>query len=175
MIQLTAKACIVGDFAVGKTSTVERFVNNQFSEKYLTTVGVKIDTKETPLPDRGVSQKLVLWDVAGKDTFGDIEFAYLRGAAGIIYVADGTRSQTIATAHDLRRQIEARIGETPFVFLLNKSDLESAWEVSARQIEALRAAVSNLFITSAKRGDNVDDALTRLSEMIADRELAAER
>ena len=51
MTTITSKVCIVGDFAVGKTSVVERFVTNQFSDKYLTTVGVKIDTKEIDLPD----------------------------------------------------------------------------------------------------------------------------
>ena len=46
MAELTKKICIIGDFAVGKTSSVARSVNGVFSDKYLTTVGVKIDTKE---------------------------------------------------------------------------------------------------------------------------------
>lgn len=173
MIHLTSKICVVGDFAVGKTSTVERFVNNHFSAKYLTTVGVKIDTREITLPEKGVVQKLVLWDVAGKDCFGAVEFAYLRGAAGIIYVADGTRSPTIATAQELRRQFESRSGEIPNVFLLNKSDLTSAWEMSERQVDELRRDEENLFVTSAKTGDSVDTALILLANLIAERELAA--
>jgi small GTP-binding protein len=173
VIPLTAKVCIVGDFAVGKTSTVERFVNNHFSEKYLTTVGVKIDTKEIELPDRGVRQKLVIWDVSGKDRFGDIEFAYLRGASGLIYVADGTRSATITVANDLRRQFDDRYGERPFVLLLNKSDLESAWDVSEAQIARLRDDIGDVYVTSAKTGDQVGRALTSLAASIADRELAA--
>lgn len=171
MTPLTSKVCIVGDFAVGKTSTVERFVNQEFSEKYLTTVGVKIDTKEVELTERGIVQKLVLWDVAGKDRFGDIELAYLRGASGVIYVADGTRARTISVAQELREQIESRYGEQPYVFLLNKFDLTSTWEVSEKQLQMLKDDVGNLFVTSAKTGSSVNDALISLAGTICDREL----
>ena len=88
MTAVVSKVCVVGDFAVGKTSVTERFVNNHFSEAYLSTVGVKIDTTQIDFPDLDVQQKLVIWDVAGADTFGPTEFAYLRGADGFIYVAD---------------------------------------------------------------------------------------
>ena len=78
MTRITSKICVVGDFAVGKTSVIERFVNNQFSDKYLTTVGVKIDTKEVSLAERSIAVKLIIWDVAGAEEFGAKEFAYLR-------------------------------------------------------------------------------------------------
>ncbi len=169
MNQFSAKVCILGDFAVGKTSTCERFVNNQFSEKYLTTIGVKIDTKEVPLSG-GVSLKLVLWDVAGTDRFGPVEFNYLRGASGYIFVADGSRSLTIATARNLKQQSIDRYGELPSVFLLNKSDLTREWEVSDEDERRLSEEFSDLFVTSAKTGDNVASALERLGEMIAERD-----
>lgn len=172
MNTVTSKVCVVGDFAVGKTSTVERFVNNHFSEKYLTTVGVKIDTKEVALPEHGVTQKMVLWDVAGKEIFGDIEMAYLRGASGYIFVADGTRSATIYVAKNLRKEIEARYGPRPFVLLLNKSDLKSAWEVSDALLEELRSENDHVFVTSAKTGDDVEEALTTLATLITDSDTA---
>ena len=174
MTQVSCKICILGDFAVGKTSTVERFVNNQFSEKYLTTIGVKVDTKEVALSD-GLALKLVVWDVAGTHTFGDVEFAYLRGASGHILVADGTRSDSVITALELRKQVEDRYGELPFVFLVNKSDLTEAWEVSAEQEQALRKECSDVFITSAKTGEHVAEAIERLSQMIAEREFSQSR
>lgn len=167
MTPLTSKACIVGEFAVGKTSTVERFVNQQFSDKYLTTVGVKIDTREIDLPRQGIRQKLVLWDVAGASRFGAIEFSYLRGAAGVIYVADGTRPDTIDVARNLRASIEEKYGPLPFVFLINKCDLAREWECSAEMLDRLKAEVSNVFITSAKTGEAVEEALEVLASDIA--------
>ncbi len=168
MTAINSKVCIVGDFAVGKTSVVERYVNNQFSDKYLTTVGVKVDTKEIELPDAGVRQKLILWDVAGTDTFGDREFAYLRGASGHVFVADGTRPHTLTTVEQLREEVIERYGPGPSVLLINKHDLTSAWEVSQERIAKLEPDFGAVFLTSAKTGEQVEDALVRLAGLIVE-------
>lgn len=171
MTLITSKVSVVGDFAVGKTSVVERFVNNQFSEKYLTTIGVKVDTKEIDLPLRHLTQKLIIWDVAGSDRFGDSEIAYLRGSAGFIFVVDGTRPQTLLTAHSLRKQVETKYDCRPCIMLVNKKDLTNAWEISAEQIESLADDYDAVYRTSAKTGDDVETALTRLADLIVGREL----
>ncbi len=171
MITLTSKICVVGDFAVGKTSVVERFVNNQFSEKYLSTVGVKIDTKEIEFPEKNVAQKLVIWDVAGSDRFGHTEFAYLRGANGYIFVADGTRPTTLGSVDNLREQITGRFGPAPAVMLVNKKDLVADWAVSDERFEMLADVYEDVYRTSAKTGDAVEHALTRLAEKIIEQDL----
>lgn len=171
MSGFSTKICILGDFAVGKTSTAERFINNQFSEKYLTTIGVKVDTKELPLDD-GITLKMVIWDVAGTDRFGEVEFAYLRGASGYIFVADGTRSDTVASVRELRQQSEDRYGALPCVLLLNKSDLIADWAITPEDEQKLRDDFADLFVTSAKTGDNVEAAITQLGRAIAAREFS---
>jgi small GTP-binding protein len=162
---------VVGDFAVGKTSVIERFVNNQFSDKYLTTVGVKIDTKEVSLEERGVLVKLVIWDVAGAEEFGAKEFAYLRGASGFIFVVDGTREKTLTSARTLREQIQERYGESPAVLLLNKSDLAGMWRIDDAKIEPLRSEFNDIYRTSAKTGDAVELALTTVANLVVTRDL----
>ncbi len=171
MTAVTSKVCVVGDFAVGKTSVTERFVNNHFSEKYLSTVGVKIDTAEISDPAHALTHKLVIWDVAGADEFGPREFAYLRGANGFIYVADGTRSATLASVEHLHSQISEKYGATPFVLMVNKRDLQSEWQVGDEYLDALRSAYGNVFQTSAKTGDDVGRALTCLADLIIKKEL----
>ncbi len=171
MITLTSKVCVVGDFAVGKTSLVERFVHNHFSEKYLSTVGVKIDTKELVFSDRNVAQKLVIWDVAGSDRFGHTEFAYLRGANGYIFVADGTRPTTLGSVDSLREQISGQFGEAPAVLLINKRDLEVDWDIGQKRLERLRDSHADVFLTSAKSGDEVERAMQRLAEKIIEKDL----
>jgi len=168
---ITSKICVVGDFAVGKTSVVERFVKNQFSEKYLSTVGVKIDTKEIDFPALGVAHKLVIWDVAGSDEFGPTEFAYLRGASGYIFVADGTRPATLAAVEHLHSQIGQKYGPAPFVLLVNKRDLSHDWSVSDDYLAALTKAYRHVYRTSAKTGDDVEQAMTRLAELIIDNDM----
>jgi len=171
VIGLTSKVCVVGDFAVGKTSVIERFVNNQFSEKYLSTVGVKIDTREIEHARQGVAHKLVIWDVAGADRFGAAEFAYLRGANAYIFVADGTRPLTLRSAETIRGQIEEQYGLTHSVLLLNKRDLVSDWSVSDERRDELRGNFDHIYMTSAKTGDEVEQAIIQLAEMIVDSEL----
>ena len=171
MTPLTSKVCVVGDFAVGKTSVVERFVTNQFSEKYLSTVGVKIDTKEIDFPALGLKHKLVIWDVAGAEEFGPREMAYLRGASGYIYVADGTRSATLKAVERLHSQIGEAYGSIPCVLLVNKRDLKPDWEVSDERFDTLATNYNDAYRTSAKTGDDVDQAITRLAELIIDNDL----
>lgn len=160
----TAKVCIIGDFAVGKTSAVGRFVKNEFSEKYLTTVGVKIDTKEIDTAEGPL--KLVIWDVAGTDRLSDIEFAYLRGSAGVILVADGTRGATLESALRLKADIIAQYGDLPFVAMLNKSDLSRQWEIDDDGIAASKAAGVEWLRCSAKTGEGVNAAIEALAESV---------
>jgi len=171
MTPVTSKVCVVGDFAVGKTSVVERFVTNQFSDKYLSTVGVKIDTKEIEFPSRGVAHKLVIWDVAGSDKFGETEFAYLRGASAYLYVCDGTRPATLKAVEHLHGQITDKYGPVPSVLLVNKRDLAAEWDVSDKRFADLAAGFAAAYRTSAKTGDDVDQAFTRLAERIIDNDL----
>ena len=76
------KVCLLGGFAVGKTSLVSRFVTSIFSEKYLTTVGVKVDKKLVSVNGQDVT--LMLWDIYGEDEFQTVQPSYLRGASGYL-------------------------------------------------------------------------------------------
>ncbi|MFK7886702.1 MAG: Rab family GTPase [Gammaproteobacteria bacterium] len=157
----TRKICILGDFAVGKTSTVARVVHNVFSEKYLTTVGVKIDTHVATL-ENGKTLKLVIWDIAGTDRFSAVEFSYLRGASGYLLVIDGTRASTRDAACNLLAEARERYGELPFVTLVNKNDLTDEWQLSDDDVEQLRRDGHTVFVTSARNGENVAEALAEL-------------
>src|ERR1700730_12681088 len=114
------KICMLGGFSVGKTSLVKRFVQSVFSESYLTTVGVKIDKKTVTLGDRMVH--LILWDLAGEDDMSSLRMSYLRGSAGYVLVADGTRPATLETALSLRRRVEADYGPRAFGVVLDKDE-----------------------------------------------------
>ena len=89
LAMIQKKICLLGGFGVGKTSLVSRFVHSIFSDKYLTTVGVKIDKKRVDLGSQQVD--LVIWDIYGEDDFQKVRMSYLRGASGYLLVADGTR------------------------------------------------------------------------------------
>lgn len=119
---LQKKICMLGTFSVDKTSLVRQFVSSIFDDKYLTTVGVKIDKKIVTAADKDIS--LMLWDLAGEDTYNSIKASYLRGASGCIIVIDGTGPKTLDVARDIIQLVTDNIGDVPIVIALNKADLK---------------------------------------------------
>ena len=162
---LQKKVCILGDFSVGKTSLVARFVKNEFSEKYLTTVGVKMDTKSINVNDE-LMIKLIIWDIAGESHFKKMTQIYLRGAAGFLLVIDGTRVSTLEAALNIKQGILELLGDIPFVILINKYDLKSEWEITEAHIEKLNAQKEQIFFTSAKTGEQIEEAFATLSQYL---------
>ena len=156
------KICMIGDFGVGKTSLVARFVRQTFSDKYLTTVGVKIDTKLVKLAD-GSQVKLILWDIAGSDSLAATTISYLRGAMGFLFVVDSTRRPTLDSVLKLHEAIIKQQGEKPFVVLLNKVDLEQEWEMDEALISEKEQQGWKILSTSAKTGLNVEEAFLELA------------
>lgn len=150
---------MLGAFGVGKTSLVARYVHGIFSEKYQTTVGVKIDKKVVTVAGQEVS--LVLWDLYGEDRFQRVQPFYLRGSSGYLLVADGTRPDTLEAAQSLQERAQEVLGSVPFILLINKHDLP--WQVSEAQINPLRAKGWEVHYTSAKTGKAVEEAFHLLA------------
>jgi small GTP-binding protein len=155
---LKKKICTVGQFAVGKTSLVRRFVDSIFDERYLTTIGVKIDRKDVTI--NGKSITLMLWDLAGEDELALLNVSHLRGASGYILVADGCRDATLAKAAELQQRIAEILGPLPFVLVVNKADLRDRWEVQSAQIAQYGWPT---FETSAKAGTGVEEMFLGLA------------
>ncbi|HBB92015.1 MAG TPA: GTP-binding protein [Bacteroidales bacterium] len=159
------KVCMLGSFAVGKTSLVSRFVSSMFSDKYLTTIGVKIDQKN--LTVEGTEVTLILWDIHGEDTFQRVPASYLKGSHGYFLVMDGTRAATFERLKELKSLADQTIAPgAPFLVLVNKCDLTDRWEFESVKGE-LEAAGWPYLLTSAKTGEGVEEAFNRLtSDMI---------
>src|SRR5919202_3718030 len=98
-VTISKKICMIGDFGVGKTSLIRRFVDRQFSDQYLSTVGVKISRKSLELQSvkqtGKIDLQLLIWDLEGHTKFKAIAPSYLQGASGALIVADVTRLETI--------------------------------------------------------------------------------
>ena len=147
--------------SVGKTSLVEQYVHSIFSDKYLSTVGVKISKKSVNI--NGMDVSLVLWDMEGKDEYTDINMLHLRGAMGFFIVADLTRLETFETALKIRQIVLDMLGQdVPNMLLLNKSDL-SNWEVDNARVEEALASGIKILRTSAKTGTAVHEAFETLA------------
>jgi small GTP-binding protein len=155
------KICVLGSFAVGKTSLVRRFVSGIFSDKYLTTLGVKIDKKKLLINNQKI--EFIIWDLAGEDEFITVRESYLRGCSAYLLVADGTRKETLDVAHSLHQRMKSKDESLPFIFLLNKSDLKAEWEINKKQIKELSNSGWTVIETSAKNNLGVSDAFQLLA------------
>ena len=159
------KICMLGSFAVGKTSLVQQFVHSKFSEKYLTSIGVKIDQKIVNY--NGEEVNLLLWDIHGEDEFQNIPASYLKGSSGYFLVMDGTRYSTFEIANKIKNMADDVLGsEVPFILLINKSDLKDNWEIQLEDIEKIREKGWQIIETSAKSGQGVEDAFTEITKML---------
>lgn len=154
------KVAMLGMYAVGKTSLVRRFVSSVFDEKYLTTIGVKVDKKTLKIENEDVT--LMLWDIAGAEDNFTVPTSYIRGAAGYLLVIDGTRAVTLERSLELVEQIENSVGKLPFVAVLNKVDLEDQWELKEEHLEKLKALGCPVIRGSAATGEGVEEAFLGL-------------
>ncbi len=156
------KVCMLGGFAVGKTSLVKRFVSGIFSEKYHTTIGVKIDQKSQCVD--GTEMVFVLWDVYGDDDFQKVRASYLHGSAGYVLVLDGTRKETVDVARHLHALAVQTMGSVPYVLVINKHDLLDSWEVVPELYEDLASSACLVLQSSAKTGEGVELAFAELAK-----------
>jgi small GTP-binding protein len=161
---LQKKVCMLGAYAVGKTSLVRRFVHSMFTDKYLTTVGVKIDKRQ--VQHNGKEVTLLLWDLYGEDEFQRVQTSYLRGSSGLLIVADGTRLSTLDKAIELRDKTFSNIGKVPALLLVNKCDLQSKWEVKPQRLHELSRSGWTILFTSAKNGEGVEEAFAQLTALM---------
>jgi len=170
MIAIKKKVCLLGTFAVGKTSTVERFVYSRFDEAYLTTIGVRVSQKLMPpmaAPGRAdrVQYNLLIWDIAAMDRFDALVENYYRGAAGALAVGDLTRPDSFTQLEEICTNFRSVNPEAAIVIVANKVDLQSPDEATTRAIDRLATTYGTpSFTTSAKSGVNVEAAFAQLSQ-----------
>jgi len=145
------KIILTGSFGVGKTSLFNQFIFNKFSDKYLTTIGVKVNKKTVDVGETKVN--LLVWDIAGEVSQDKVPTSYFLGASGIIYVFDLTRPLTyknLSTNIDYLKQL---LPGGVIKVVGNKKDLLTESELQ-QVLDQVELPVQ--FTTSAKTGENVE-------------------
>lgn len=154
------KVCMIGVFGAGKTSLVQQYVHSKFSEKYHSTVGVKIDRKSVEVDGEPIT--MVLWDVAGKEAEEDIPASYVRGAHGVIFVVDLTRRATWEELPALEALVQGAAGTIPTVVALNKADIPEQWVIRTDEEQRISSLWTTIH-TSAKTGQGVEDVFQTIA------------
>lgn len=148
---LSKKVILTGSFGVGKTSLFERFINNKFEDKYLTTIGVKVGKKLVNTEKGDLS--MMIWDIAGEVAQNKVPTSYFLGTSGIIYVFDVTRPSTYRNISEDLEYLKSINKLTTIKVVGNKKDLVSQEDLD-KLLEEIPLPI-DLF-TSAKTGENVE-------------------
>jgi small GTP-binding protein len=173
MSTISKKICLFGDFGVGKTSLIRQFVESQFSDEYLSTVGVKISRKLVNVSTKdlhdGQDLQLLIWDIEGSNKFKVVAQNYFQGSKGAVIVGDVTQPETL---NHIREHIQTFLAVNPksyIVVALNKSDM-----IAGEYLENIRKMyhftnqtnILDTYITSAKTGNNVDEIFKTLAHRL---------
>ncbi len=173
MITITKKICLVGDFGVGKTSFIRRFVESQFSDSYLSSVGVKISRKSVDIynmQERHIVQ-LIVWDLEGSNKFKKIAATHLQGASAAIIVGDVTRQETL---ENMTKHLDLFSSVNPqglIAVAFNKADLvdEETIDYILNKYQFKSQPVMK-YVSSAKTGLSVNKIFENLARTIIEKQ-----
>ncbi len=169
MSSIQKKICLLGNFAVGKTSLVRRFIEGVFEDRYLSTIGVRVSRKV--LTVRGIPLTLLVWDLAGEEKFVQVAHSYYRGAAGAILVCDLTRADTFPSLKDHAQAFWSVNPHTPVAVVGNKVDLLEQRVIADEELAGIAAQLDAFWLTSsAKTGENVQGLFEQLGERLLDQQ-----
>lgn len=168
------KVIVLGDSGVGKTSLLNRFVTEEFSQTYKATIGADFMRKEIVIDDKHVS--LQLWDTAGQERFQSLGSSFYRGADACILVYDITLQKSFDSIISWKQEFLSQCGpnnpETfPFMVVGNKCDLEPDRAVSlAKSNQWARDQDLPLIEASAKDNIRIEEIFVEIAKKTLKRE-----
>ena len=159
------KVALIGDPAVGKTSLIRKFVIDKYDDRYISTIGAKVEKKEMII--EGTEMKFMLWDLLGQDDFQFLIRSALEGVRGAFIVFDLTRKETLEHIPKWVSTLFQTTGPVPIMFLGNKADLKDKIMVSEQEAQTVVGQfVGSYLQTSAKTGQNIEQAFHDLGKML---------
>jgi GTPase SAR1 family protein len=152
---------------------VHRFVSQAFDERYITTLGFVVSKKSVTLdlPTGPVVADLIISDIMGKQAFFDLfGAAYFHGTNGVLAVFDVTRRETLSVLGTWLTRMQDTAGPFRLVVLGNKIDLADRRETTDADVSAVFRDLgpADLLYTSAKTGENVEEAFLRLTRAVVE-------
>jgi len=161
------KVIFLGDGGVGKSSLINRFVQNTFSNRIKATIGADFSTKTVQRDKKNIT--LQLWDTSGRESYHSLTPMFYRGANGIMVLYDITNKRTFEDLRSWNEELKILNTENSVVFLVGtKSDLESQRAVTVKEAQdlAMNLHFAAYIETSSKTGENVEEAFIKMTDVI---------
>ena len=152
----------LGNSAVGKTSYILKYTENNFQPVYLTTIGVDFKSKEITLNDK--KYKIIFYDTTGEERFRSIAVNTVKNAHGIVLMYDITKKKTFEDISLWMKGIkEIKPDNFPIILIGNKCDLKEEREVKTTDGENLANEYNiGFYETSNKDGINIEESCLNL-------------
>ena len=151
------KLIVVGNISTGKSSILNRFVNETFEEDYQATIGLDFQSKNITIHDQDV--RLILYDTAGQEKFRSLIPMYIREAQIILLIYDISNRESFESLPKWFSDIlDVKNNEAVFVLVGNKIDLENERQVSTEEGKNFALEKNMIFQeVSAKNGTNFEE------------------
>ena len=171
MLKTPLKLILIGDGRVGKTSIINKYINNKFNEGEEITVSSSYIEKTQIFNSK--KYKFSIWDTAGQEKFNSITPIYYRDAKGVLLVYDITNLNSFSRVKKWREELKTFNNNAIIVIAGNKCDfLNDKNNINKEFVDidiAKKYANDNnieLFFTSAKNGDNIIEVFENLMEKV---------
>ena len=152
------KVAMLGDSMVGKTAICNTFMNIEFNDNNLSTIGMEKLESQITLKN-GEEIKFIIWDTAGQERFRSIALKSIKTAQGVVIVFDLTQKRTFLNVVNWLKEINEKLNNVCIVLFGNKCDIdENKWEVSKDEImKFVEKNGLTYFETSAKEDINIKE------------------
>jgi len=158
------KVVLLGEGAVGKTSLILRFSENQFAPNHISTLQASFHDKKIDVDGRQVN--IHLWDTAGQERFHALGPIYYRDSHGAVLVYDITDEDSFKKVQRWVMELRKMLGNEVCLYICgNKVDCENDRHVLRRDAESYSASVgAKHFETSAKFNKGIDKMFLDLTK-----------
>ena len=161
------KILTVGEFNVGKTSLILRFINDTFIETYMPTIGVDFFYKILDIENKIIAAQI--WDFYSSEQFKRLPLGYYRNVLGIIIAYDITEIKSFEKLKNWINDIKMYAHKKVRLVLVgNKYDLSNRRITEEEGKKLADELGAKFFETSAKTGYNVNEAYNFLIRDIFD-------
>ena len=166
MADIYLKILLIGDTSVGKTSILCKYIDDEFSDTYLSTIGIEFKIK--PLIINGKKVLLRIWDTSGQERYRSITQNFYRNANGILFIFDITKKETFDNIKIWLTDSEnCEDNKVTKMLIGNKIDLENKRKIDNETIKKFAEKKEmKYFEASAKEGINIDNIFRELAELI---------
>ena len=166
MSVINLQILLLGDSSVGKTSLLMRYINNEFKESMMSTIGMDIHKKQIKISNKEVLLHLV--DITGQERFKSVARTYYKDVDGIIFIFDVTNKDSFIHIKDWLKDAQTYEVDFDYIIVGNKIDLNDIIEVNEENVKSTYKKAEYIK-TSSKNGTNINEAFEEITKIILKR------